>query len=126
MWLDTTNTQLYVYTGSAWTLIGPTTVVWIRGHTGDHQKSPEDNAGVNQSYSKISCQMTRWWAWHPIWHSLRARTEANGWRRTGRGRFLIASHRVSSFQRHLYQVSKIQGNSHGRGRTGRRGRGQLL
>ena len=55
MWFDTSNTQLYVYTGSAWTLIGPTTVAGS-GVTQVFAESPEDNTGVKQSILEISCQ----------------------------------------------------------------------
>ena len=52
MWFDTTNTQLYVYTGSAWTLIGPTTVSGS-GVTQVITESPEDNTGVKRSILKL-------------------------------------------------------------------------
>ena len=52
MWFDTTNAQLYVYTGSAWTLIGPTTVAGS-GVTQVFAESPEDNTGVKQSILKL-------------------------------------------------------------------------
>jgi hypothetical protein len=52
MWFDTTNTQLYVYTGSAWTLIGPTTVAGS-GVTQVITESPEDNTGVKRSILKL-------------------------------------------------------------------------
>ena len=52
MWFDTTNTQLYVYTGSAWTLIGPTTVAGS-GVTQVFAESPEDNTGVKRSILKM-------------------------------------------------------------------------
>jgi len=52
MWFDTTNTQLYVYTGSAWTLIGPTTVAGS-GVTQFTSEILEDNAGVNKSILKM-------------------------------------------------------------------------
>jgi hypothetical protein len=51
-WFDTTNTQLYVYTGSAWTLIGPTTVAGS-GVTQVIPESPEDNTGVKRSILKL-------------------------------------------------------------------------
>jgi len=52
MWFDTTNTQLYVYTGTAWTLIGPTTVTGS-GVTQVLPESPEDNTGVKRSILKL-------------------------------------------------------------------------
>jgi hypothetical protein len=52
MWFDTTNNQLYVYTGSAWTLIGPTTVSGS-GVTQVISESPEDNTGVKRSILKL-------------------------------------------------------------------------
>ena len=52
MWFDTTNTQLYVYTGTAWTLIGPTTVAGS-GVTQFTSEILEDNTGVNRSILKM-------------------------------------------------------------------------
>jgi hypothetical protein len=52
MWFDTTNTQLYVYTGSAWTLIGPTTVAGS-GVTQVISEVVSDNTGVNRSILKL-------------------------------------------------------------------------
>jgi hypothetical protein len=52
MWFDTTNNQLYVYTGTAWTLIGPTTVAGS-GVTQVISESPEDNTGVKRSILKL-------------------------------------------------------------------------
>jgi len=52
MWFDTANTQLYVYTGSAWTLIGPTTIAGS-GVTQVVTEVSPDNTGVNQSYLKL-------------------------------------------------------------------------
>jgi hypothetical protein len=52
MWFDTSNTQLYVYTGSGWTLIGPTTVAGS-GVTQVVTESPEDNTGVKRSILKL-------------------------------------------------------------------------
>ena len=51
-WFDTSNTQLYVYNGTAWTLIGPTTVAGS-GVTQVVSEVSPDNAGVNQSYLKL-------------------------------------------------------------------------
>jgi hypothetical protein len=52
MWFDTSNTQLYVYTGSAWVLIGPTTTAGS-GVTQVVSEVSPDNTGVNQSYLKL-------------------------------------------------------------------------
>jgi hypothetical protein len=52
LWFDTTNAQLYVYTGSAWTLIGPTTVAGS-GVTQVITETPEDATGVKQSILKL-------------------------------------------------------------------------
>ena len=52
MWFDTTNTQLYVYTGLAWTLIGPTTVAGS-GVTQVITETPEDDTGVKRSILKL-------------------------------------------------------------------------
>ena len=46
-WFDTTNNQYYIYSGSAWTLIGPTTVAGS-GVTQVIPESPEDNTGVKR------------------------------------------------------------------------------
>ena len=51
-WFDTANKQLYVYNGTAWTLIGPTTVAGT-GQTVFSTDSVEDTTGVNRSILKM-------------------------------------------------------------------------
>ena len=48
MWFDTSNLQLYVYNGSSWTLIGPTSVTGS-GVTQVVSEAIEDNVGVQKS-----------------------------------------------------------------------------
>ena len=52
LWFDTTNTQLYVYNGSSWTLIGPTSVAGS-GVTQFTSEVVQDNSGVNRSILKM-------------------------------------------------------------------------
>ena len=52
MWFDTTNKQLYVYNGSAFTLIGPTTIAGS-GVTQFTTDTVQDNTGVNRSILKM-------------------------------------------------------------------------
>jgi hypothetical protein len=52
LWFDTTNAQLYVYNGTAFTLIGPTTVAGT-GVTQFISEVLDDNAGVNRSILKM-------------------------------------------------------------------------
>ena len=49
---DTTNNQLYVYNGTAWTLIGPTTVAGS-GVTAVVPETAPDITGANRSYLKL-------------------------------------------------------------------------
>ena len=51
-WFDTTNKQYYIYDGSAWTLIGPTTVTGS-GVTTFTSENVEDDSGVNRSILKM-------------------------------------------------------------------------
>jgi hypothetical protein len=57
MWFDTANTQLYVYTGSAWTLIGPTTVAGS-GVTQVITETVQDNTGINRGILKLVAEDT--------------------------------------------------------------------
>jgi hypothetical protein len=57
MWFDIANTQLYVYTGSAWTLIGPTTVAGS-GVTQVITETVQDNTGVNRGILKLVAEDT--------------------------------------------------------------------
>jgi hypothetical protein len=52
MWFDTNNSQLYVYSGTAWTLIGPTAVAGS-GVTAVSSETIRDNTGVNKSILKL-------------------------------------------------------------------------
>ena len=51
-WFDTTNNQYYIYNGTAWTLIGPTTVAGS-GVTAFTSDTVQDNTGVNRSILKM-------------------------------------------------------------------------
>jgi hypothetical protein len=51
-WFDTNNSQFYVYNGTAWTLIGPTTVAGS-GVTQVSSETVADNVGVNKSILKL-------------------------------------------------------------------------
>jgi hypothetical protein len=57
LWFDTANNQLYVYTGTAWTLIGPTTVAGS-GVTQVISETVPDNTGVNRSILKLVAEDT--------------------------------------------------------------------
>ena len=52
LWFDTTNNQLYVYSGTAWTLIGPTTVAGS-GVTAVIPETVKDNTDANRSILKL-------------------------------------------------------------------------
>ncbi|MEL0015239.1 MAG: hypothetical protein VW715_08490 [Rhodospirillales bacterium] len=57
LWFDTSNNQLYVYTGSVWTLIGPTSIAGS-GVTQVVTETVQDNTGVNRSILKLVTQDT--------------------------------------------------------------------
>jgi hypothetical protein len=52
MWFDTTNSQLYVHSGSAWVLVGPTSTAGS-GVTNVVPETVTDNTGVNRSILKL-------------------------------------------------------------------------
>ena len=52
LWFDTTNTQLYVYSGTAFILVGPTSVAGS-GVTNAIAETLQDNAGVNRTILKL-------------------------------------------------------------------------
>jgi hypothetical protein len=57
LWFDTANSQLYVYTGTAWTLIGPTTVAGS-GVTQVITETVQDDTGVNKGILKLVAEDT--------------------------------------------------------------------